>query len=69
MFMLAAGDFDLTNLFTDATTILGSLVSMATEFITTLWTNPIGKVSICIGVISIAVGLGYKLTRLGRKRI
>lgn len=69
MFMLAAGDFDITNLFADATTILGSLVSMATEFITTLWGNPIGKVSICIGVISIAVGLGYKLTRLGRKRI
>lgn len=69
MFMLAAGDFDITNLFTDATTILNSLVSMATGFITTLWGNPIGKVSISVGVISIAVGLGYKLTRLGRKRI
>lgn len=69
MFALAAGDFDLTNLFTDATSILGSLVSMALEFITTLWSNPIGKIGICVGVISIAVGLGYKLTRLGKKRI
>ena len=69
MFALAAGDFDLANLFTDATSILGSLVSMALEFITTLWSNPIGKIGICVGVISIAVGLGYKLTRLGKKRI
>lgn len=69
MFMLAAGDFDLTNLFTDATTIMGDVVTMATTFITTLWNNPIGKVSICIGIISIAVGLGYKLTRLGKKKI
>lgn len=69
MFMLAAGDFDITNLFSDATQIMSDIVNMATTFITTLWANPIGKVSICIGVISIAVGLGYKLTRLGKKRI
>ena len=69
MFLLAAGDFDLTNLFADATSIMGDLVTMATTYINTLWTNPIGKISICAGVIAIAISLGYKLTRLGRRRV
>lgn len=64
-----SNDFDLNSLVSDSQTILVETTTMATTFIGTLWNNPIGKITITMGVIVVSVALGYKIIRRRKKRI
>ena len=57
-----------SDIFTEAGKTMGGLMSMTGDFFSNLWSNPMGKIIITLGIVSAAVGLCYKLF-LRRKHI
>lgn len=57
-----------SNIFTEAGNTMTGIVNMATNFFTSLWANPMGKIIITLGLVSAAVGLCFKLF-LRRKHV
>lgn len=57
-----------SDIFTEAGKTMSGLMSMTGDFFSNLWSNPMGKIIITLGIVSAAVGLCYKLF-LRRKHI
>lgn len=56
------------NIFTQAGETMSGLMSMTGDFFSGLWANPMGKITITIGVVSGAIGLCCRLF-LRKKRV
>ena len=50
-----------SNIFTEAGNTMTGIVNMSTNFFSSLWENPMGKIIITLGLVSAAVGLCFKL--------
>lgn len=61
-------EITIAGLFTSAGEVMTGFMGMTTSFITGLWANPLGKMSIGLTLVSGAIGLSYKLF-LRRKHI
>lgn len=61
-------ELTVANLFTAAGETMTGFMGLTTDFVTGLWSNPLGKVSITLTVVSGVIGLSYKLF-LRRKRV
>lgn len=57
-----------SDIFTEAGKTMSGMMSMTGDFFSNLWSNPMGKIIITLGIVSAAVGLCYKLF-LRRKHI
>ena len=57
-----------SGIFTEAAETMKGLVDMSTDFFTSLWANPMGKIVITLGLVSAGIGLCYKLF-LRRKHV
>lgn len=57
-----------SNIFTEAGNTMTGLLDMTGNFFTSLWSNPMGKIIITLGLVSAAVGLCYRLF-LRRKHV
>lgn len=55
-------------IFTEAGNTMTGIVNMSGNFFTSLWSNPMGKIVITLGLVSAAVGLCYRLF-LRRKHV
>lgn len=51
----------IADLFTAAGEVMTGLVTLSGTFVTGLWAHPLGQVFIVSGLISVAVGLAYKI--------
>lgn len=56
------------NIFTEAGSTMSGLMELTGDFFTGLWSNPMGKIVITLGIVSGAVGLCYRLF-LRRKHV
>lgn len=56
------------SIFTTAGEVMTGFVTMTGNFFTSLWEQPMGKIVIGLGLVSGAIGLGYKLF-LRRKHV
>ena len=56
------------NIFEQAGEVMTGLVTMTGNFFTSLWANPMGKITITLGLVSGAIGLCYRLF-LRRKHV
>lgn len=56
------------NIFTTAGEVMTGFVTMTGNFFTSLWDQPMGKIVIGLGLVSGAIGLGYRLF-LRRKHV
>ena len=57
-----------SNIFTQAGDTMSGIVNMTGDFFSGLWSNPMGKIVITLGLVSAAIGLCYKLF-LRRKHV
>lgn len=58
----------VANIFTQASDTMTGLMKMTGDFFTGLWSNPMGKIIITLGVVSGAIGLCCRLF-LRKKRV
>ncbi len=58
----------VANIFTQASDTMKGLMSMTSDFFAGLWSNPMGKIIITLGVVSGAIGLCCRLF-LRKKRV
>lgn len=56
------------NIFTEAGNTMNGFMTMTGDFFTGLWSNPMGKIIITLGLVSGGIGLCYKLF-LRRKHV
>lgn len=56
------------SIFTGAGTVMTGFMTMATNFFTGLWANPMGQIICLLGIVSAGIGLCYKLF-LRRKHV
>lgn len=56
------------NIFSEAGTVMQSLLSMTGDFFSGLWSNPMGKIICVLGLVSAVIGLCYRLF-LRRKHV
>lgn len=56
------------NIFTQAGETMSGLMSMTADFFTGLWSNPMGKIVVTLGIVSGAIGLCTRLF-LRKKRV
>lgn len=56
-----AGTLTTSNIFTEAGNVLSGFMTMSSNFFTSLWAQPVGKLVICIPLAGAAIGLAYKL--------
>lgn len=56
------------NIFTEAGNTMTGIVDMSTNFFTSLWANPMGKIIITLGLVGAAIGLCFRLF-LRRKHV
>lgn len=56
-----AGTLTSSNIFTEAGNAMSGFMTMAGNFFTSLWAQPVGKLVICIPLVGAAIGLAYKL--------
>ena len=57
-----------SNIFTEAGNTMTGIVDMSTNFFTSLWSNPMGKIIITLGLVGAAIGLCFRLF-LRRKHV
>ena len=57
-----------SNIFTEAGNTMTGIVDMTGNFFSSLWSNPMGKIVITLGLVSAAIGLCRKLY-LRRKHV
>ena len=50
-----------SGIFTQAGDTMNGIVEMTGDFFTGLWSNPMGKIVITLGLVSAAIGLCYRL--------
>ena len=62
------GAITTSNIFTEAGNTMSGIVDMCTNFFSSLWENPMGKIIITIGLVSAAIGLCFRLF-LRRKHV
>lgn len=58
----------VANIFEQAGDTMSGLMSMTGDFFTGLWSNPMGKIIVTLGVVSGAIGLCCRLF-LRKKRV
>ena len=56
------------NIFTQAGDTMSGLLKMTGDFFSGLWSNPMGKIIITLGLVSAGIGLCYRLF-LRRKHV
>ena len=61
MLLEEAGSITTSGIFTEAGNTLTGFVTMAGNFFTSMWANPMGKIVIGASIASGAIALGYKL--------
>mgnify|MGYP007098813140 FL=1 len=49
------------NIFTEAGNVMTGFIDMTGKFFTSLWANPMGKITIGLTLVGGAIGLAYKL--------
>lgn len=57
-----------SSIFTEAGNTMTGIVDMSTNFFTSLWANPMGKIIITLGLVGAAIGLCFRLF-LRRKHV
>lgn len=57
----AAATLTTSNIFTEAGNVMNGFIDMTGKFFTSLWANPMGKITIGLTLVSGAIGLAYKL--------
>ena len=50
-----------SNIFTEAGNVMTGFIDMTGNFFTSLWANPMGKITIGLTLVGGAIGLAYKL--------
>lgn len=50
-----------SSIFTEAANTMSGFMSMTGDFFTGLWSNPMGKIIITLGIVSGGIGLCYRL--------
>lgn len=62
MFALeTVSDITTSNIFTEAGSVMSGFITMTGDFFSSMWSNPMGKIVICTGLVSGAIGLAYRL--------
>lgn len=56
----------VNGIFEAATETMTGFIGLAGNFFTSLWAHPMGKISITIGLVGAAIGLGYKIYNVRR---
>lgn len=49
------------NIFTEAGNTMNGLMKLTGDFFTGLWSNPMGKIVITLGIVGAGIGLCYRL--------
>lgn len=49
------------NIFTEAGNVMTGFIDMTGKFFTSLWANPMGKITIGLTLVGGAIGLAYRL--------
>lgn len=62
------GEITSGAIFTEAGETMSGIVGMSTNFFTSLWANPMGKIVCTLGLVAGAIGLCYRLF-LRKKRV
>ena len=57
----AAATITTSNIFTEAGNVMTGFIHMTGKFFTSLWANPMGKITIGLTLVGGAIGLAYKL--------
>ena len=65
---MESAEVTVANIFTQASYTMKCLMSMTSDFFAGLWSNPMGKIIITLGVVSGAIGLCCRLF-LRKKRV
>lgn len=50
-----------SDIFTEAGNTMTGLVKLTGDFFSSLWSNPMGKIVITLGIVSAGIGLCYRL--------
>lgn len=56
-----ATEITTSGIFSEAGNTMTGFVDLAGNFFTSLWAHPMGKITITLGLVTGAIGLGYKL--------
>jgi len=59
--ILEAAEITVSGIFTEAGAVMTGVVTMAGDFFTTLWANPMGKIVIGLTLVGAAIGLAYRV--------
>mgnify|MGYP004671486785 CR=1 FL=1 len=65
---MESAEVTTANIFTQAGDTMSGLMKMTGDFFTGLWSNPMGKIIITLGIVSGAIGLCCRLF-LKKKRV
>ena len=49
------------NIFTEAGNTMNGMMKLTGDFFTGLWSNPMGKIVITLGIVGAGIGLCYRL--------
>lgn len=59
--MMEGTEITVGSIFEQAGETMTGMVDMSTNFFTSLWANPMGKVVITLGLVGAGIGLCYRL--------
>lgn len=65
---METSEVTVANIFTQAGDTMSGLMKMTGDFFTGLWSNPMGKIVVTLGIVSGAIGLCCRLF-LRKKRV
>ena len=65
---METSEVTVANIFTQAGDTMSGIMKMTGDFFTGLWSNPMGKIVVTLGIVSGAIGLCCRLF-LRKKRV